>query len=185
VLNSNGLITGSSYNIEQNTFMLCGYTQSLAPFIVNISNFDESDIFSGTINKIDLTDSIGASQTEGICYFSNDKLFLSREEFIYQSIELEPKLYSFIYYENSSSIEQIKDTKIELYPNPANSYITINKLYDEGDITVTNILGKPVKCTVNTQLNRMLIDVSKLQNGIYFVILKFEKEIQINRFIKI
>ena len=183
--NINGLITGSSYNIEQNTFMLCGYTESLAPFVVNISNFDELDIFSGNIYIVDLTDSIGASQTEGICYLSNDKLFLSREEFIYQSIEIEPKLYSFIYNENSSGIEQINDKQIKLYPNPANSYITINKVYDDENIIVTDILGKPVNCIINTQQNRMLVDISNLQNGLYFVILKFERETQIIRFIKI
>ncbi len=182
--NINGLITGSSYNSSQNIFMLCGYTESLAPFIVNISNFDESDVFSGDINKIDITNSIGISQTEGIC-FSNNNLFLSREKVLYQNINFEPKLYSFKYDENYSNIEYINNEQIELYPNPVNLYISVNKVCDERNITVIDILGKPIKCIISMQSNNMLINVSKLQNGIYFVILKFESETQIIRFIKI
>jgi len=183
--NSNGLITGSSYNTEQKTFMLCGYTQGLAPFIINISNFNDSNIFSGNINRIDLTDSIGASQTEGICYFNNNKLFLSCEEFIYQNIDLEPKLYSFIYDDNSNNIAHINTNNISLYPNPANSHIIINKAFNKNNVIVTNILGKPIKCIINTQQNSSIINISKLQNGLYFVILKSERKTQIIRFIKI
>jgi len=183
--NSNGLITGSSYNTEQNTFTLCGYTQGLAPFIVSISDFDESDIFSGSINRIDITDSIGAGQTEGVCYYNNDRLFLSREEFIYQSIEIEPKLYSFTYSDNSSEITHVNKKHIELYPNPAKTSIVITNLYNNESIKIIDILGNTVICAINAQSNNLSIDVSKLQNGLYFVILKLNKETQIIKFIKI
>ena len=179
--NCNGLITGSDYNSTTNTFMLSGYTGTLAPFIVHISNPNPNDVFSGTINKIDLTDSIGASQTEGICFTQNNKFFLSREEFTYQSIVLEPKLYSLVYDSVSNKINNIYKPKILLSPNPAHNYIKINSgLTQIESAKIFDAFGNQID--VNTQAE--IIDISTLNNGIYFLHIEINNKIQIIKFVK-
>ena len=179
--NCNGLITGCDYNSTSNSFMLTGYAQNLSPFIVHISNTNPNDVFCGTINKIDLTNSIGASQIEGICFTENNKFFLSREKYTYQTIVLEPKLYSLIYDSISSKINNIYKPKILLSPNPAHNYIQINNgLKQIQSLKIFNIFGKQIN--INTQAK--VIDISTLNNGIYFLHVEINNKIQIIKFVK-
>ena len=81
--NSNGLITGSTYNRDDDSFVLSGYTNPTGlPFLIHIqlSGILNDDIFSGVIERTDINSSINASQIEGITLISNKRYFLSREK---------------------------------------------------------------------------------------------------------
>jgi hypothetical protein len=181
--NTNGLITGSEYNYSENSFMLCGYSESLSPFIINISNIDESNIFAGTITKIELTDSIGIGQVEAVC-LNNNKYYISREEFIYQALNLEPKLYTLNYFENSNNIKALNKINYSISPNPASSFINV-KVESNKPIKgiITDISGVIVKQFITNE-NEFTLDVSDMQNGLYFVILEINNIKKTVKFIK-
>jgi hypothetical protein len=66
-------------------------------------------------------------------------------------------------------------TGFSIYPNPANTSIRLNleTLVGNGQITLTDLLGKTVKTiAVNNQQANVTIDVSNLNKGIYFITLK-------------
>jgi hypothetical protein len=56
-----------------------------------------------------------------------------------------------------------------IYPNPANDKVSINlKNYGNATIQLFNILGQEVK-TVYTTENKVEVNVSDLNSGIYFI----------------
>ena len=179
--NCNGLITGSGYNSNTNTFMLCGYTDNLTPFIVNLSNFSNNNVFSGTNNKIEIIDSIGASQVEGICYENND-FFLSRENFTYQTTVIEQMLFKGIFSDNSLTIHNFNNSEIRIMPNPAHNYLSVNiDINRISNLQIFDTIGRKIK----TKINNKIIDISRLENGIYILILELNNTVKKYKFIKI
>jgi len=179
--NCNGLITGSDYNNTTNEFFLCGYTQYLAPFIVNLSDFTSNNVFSGTNTRINITDSIGASQVEGICY-ENNEFFLSRENFTYQSTVIEQMLFKGIYSGNSLIINSFDNLDMTIMPNPAHNYLSVNiDINRINNLQIFDTIGKKIK----TKINNKIIDISGLKNGIYILILELNNTVKKYKFIKI
>ncbi|MEE9437977.1 MAG: hypothetical protein V3V14_03185, partial [Saprospiraceae bacterium] len=80
--NSQGLITGATYNKLDNIIYLCGYTQFFTPFVILLSDFSSNNIFDGKVVRTDITSTIGfGSQTEGIAFMKKKRYILSRETF--------------------------------------------------------------------------------------------------------
>ncbi len=185
--NCNGLITGSVFNNIDTSFILCGYTETLAPFIIKMNDFSNTNIFSGNVSKINLTDSIGGGQTEAVCLNNTGGYFLSREEFTYQTIILEPKLYSFDFVDSINYIGKIKQNKFKIYPNPANNYIVIESkaLQILQSIDIVDITGKTqLSIKTNKETPLKLIDISNLKSGLYLLTLKSDNFTQTINFIK-
>ncbi len=62
-----------------------------------------------------------------------------------------------------------ESNNISIYPNPASNNVTIESGASlTGSISITDITGKTVK-TIEVTGNRLSIDVSDLNNGIYFI----------------
>lgn len=59
-------------------------------------------------------------------------------------------------------------TQVKIYPNPASNILVIEQLFTSGNIIIRDVLGKELIST-NITNNREIIDVSSLNNGIYFV----------------
>lgn len=74
--NTDGLITGASYNSESNTLALVGYN-NYDPFVWLFDDFKTS-FFDGTKTRIDLSAYNGA-QTEGISFYGRDTILISEE----------------------------------------------------------------------------------------------------------
>ncbi len=74
------------------------------------------------------------------------------------------------------------EAQLSLYPNPATSLLNI-KLPEGSELHIVDILGKVVEVRRNTQSNERL-DVSRFENGIYFVQVKHEGETHTSRFLK-
>ena len=73
--------------------------------------------------------------------------------------------------ETPQSTNQIETQNMfSLYPNPANSQVVINTNETQalGEVLLTDMTGKVVK-QFQTQKSTTEIDVSTLENGIYFV----------------
>ena len=70
-----------------------------------------------------------------------------------------------------SSIVEHDEIGFDLFPNPTNENITItiNEIGKFTQLYITNIDGKIVYSIANISNNKLFIDVSKLEKGIYFV----------------
>ncbi len=74
------------------------------------------------------------------------------------------------------SIEHIDNdfNGINIYPNPANTLLTINASKAFSKVTITNIAGQIV---FETQSYKNSIDISKFINGVYFVNVYFQNRV--------
>lgn len=160
--NSNGLITGATYNKDDDSFLLSGYTNpSGAPFLIHVkvNGILNDDIFSGSIEKTNINSTIGVSQIEGITLINDQKYFLSREKvntvFNGFPIVLTQKLYRF---DNGSftvlDINEYTISSLKIFPNPTQEILYINGI-DIKQITVIDLNGK------------ILIDQKKSSNQIF------------------
>ena len=191
--NSNGLITGSAYNALDDSFLLSGYTATLQPFLMYIKNNQPAndDFFSGTIERTDITSSIGqGSQIEGITTIDNKKYFLSREQVSTvvnsTSIVLLQKLYRF---DNGSfvlSTDTFSFESIQLFPNPTENTIQFKNMDAQNfkHIDVFDVTGKVLLLETNITKNQ--ISIAKLTTGIYFIrVFLKNNQVVTKKFIKI
>lgn len=166
--NSNGLITGAAYNPLDKSFMLCGYNATLSPFLVYVTNFAGNDFFNGTIERSDISSSIGPSQIEGVTQITNGRYFLSREKFE-NIITVPSKLYSFNNASFTLSINEVQLRSITIYPNPVYDKLNIQVSSAENIkyIEVFDITGKHMLERKKSLSNSIYFN--NLKNGLYFI----------------
>ena len=63
---------------------------------------------------------------------------------------------------------QPKLTKIKIYPNPATTYISIDKAQNVKELYIFNLVGRKLKVIENVEQN-VQYDISDLPNGMYLV----------------
>jgi Secretion system C-terminal sorting domain len=89
----------------------------------------------------------------------------------------------------TNTTETIAENSIILYPNPANTEITLytsDVLAENTKITVYNNLGQIVKTQiVNNETNNLLIDIQTLPNGIYTIQVSSETNPIVKQFVVI
>lgn len=95
--------------------------------------------------------------------------------------------YSSCYYA-PSLINENKLSNIVVYPNPTNKYLFIsendNTTFQVKNIGIFDFTGKNIKQILIKQSNNLTLDVSDLQNGIYFLKIQTDKGVITNKFIK-
>ncbi len=87
--------------------------------------------------------------------------------------------YGQMYYEYVG-LNAIEKNPIHVYPNPASTSITISGLLESDICEIHDGLGR----LVQTDLNQDTFDISKLNNGIYSLVIRNENRINTIRFIK-
>jgi len=97
--------------------------------------------------------------------------------------------YSFVKTKmNATSVNEISDRNLVLYPNPAKHEINIiHDFYGETEISVYNISGQLVinrYLNESAGLNKQTLDVSSLTSGIYSVKVRSGNEMKSVKFIK-
>lgn len=73
---------------------------------------------------------------------------------------------------SAAGINEVKESLLSVYPNPAQSHVTIvTDLNEATTLEIINQLGQVVKTETLTQtgLTSSLIDVNALENGVYYV----------------
>ena len=85
-----------------------------------------------------------------------------------------------------TNINEFNHTKVEIYPNPASNYLTINLNKNTlTDYEISNVLGEIIYKSFGTNHSENLkINVNPFLNGIYFLKIKYEKESTTIKFIK-
>ncbi|MDC1226188.1 T9SS type A sorting domain-containing protein [Algibacter sp.] len=170
-LNSNGLITGGTYNPFTAKLFLVGYNNTLQPFVWECENFTGSNVFSGTNTQTQLS-SLVQEQVEAITFVDENSYLITSESFL---ITLGPftasgdaKLISFSTNDVALSMDdEYKTHDLSLFPNPVEDVLHIKG---------SEIASVQVYDTKQVKLydgNNFLIDTSPLSSGIYFVNVRF------------
>jgi uncharacterized repeat protein (TIGR03803 family) len=74
---------------------------------------------------------------------------------------------------NTLSVSSILNSPINLYPNPAENFVTISNIPNGGILKINDANGKTVfENQINS--NELIVNVSNYSNGIYSVIIEFE-----------
>jgi uncharacterized repeat protein (TIGR03803 family) len=120
-----------------------------------LSKIMEYDLLSNSLNTIH------SSSNKSNCYDINNFILFND---IYTSVQ-----------------DKSKESNINLYPNPANNYITITGLSDINSIEIYNSKGQIMK-SESHKTNQ--IDVSGFNPGIYIIRVKTEKGIEVKKFVK-
>ena len=87
---------------------------------------------------------------------------------------------------NTNAVSDISSaSSINLFPNPANSFISITIDQDNYNllaIKVFNAVGKQVSSILKKSLEGVLLNTSRLPSGIYFLQLKIDDEVVVKQF---
>lgn len=186
--NVDGLITGATYN---GNFLLCGYSTTLTPFLVQISSnrAPGDDIFSSGFTKKSLASQLGpGSQVEGIASYEHGKYYISREFFSTtiggQQYTFQSKLYEFYDARDASlSTEKNASNSLTISPNPAINKIIITSPQKINSISIYNSLGKKI-LEQSFYLNK--IDINHLSKGVYLLKIIFDdKKSSLKKIIKL
>ena len=183
---SQGLITGVSYNASTDGFLFCGYNNTLIPFLLYVGHDRPSslDIFGGIPTKIDLIDSIfleQGSQIEGITFFEDSKYYISREFFSTNNgavtFEFPQKLYEF--YNPLDNLLSITDNEfsnlIHVVPNPIEDSFKIiqkNKHQEIQSFSLFSLDGR----TIFFKKKQDEIDLKNISKGVYLLKIEFKND---------
>ncbi|MEI6594203.1 MAG: T9SS type A sorting domain-containing protein [Bacteroidota bacterium] len=180
--NVNGLITGADYNPQTKEIALIGYFSGHTnSFMWFLNDFKGDMFFSGNKRRIEIGNG-SEWQTEGICYFSNDRFLVSCENggTFSSSFFTGNK----IWLNKTTGIDNIKNEIYNISPNPVNNELLINNLLNLTEYNFTDVLGYKIKSD-SLILGKNFINISSFKNGTYFLYLQREKEIyQILKVIK-
>lgn len=131
------------------------------------------DIASATIFSGSNT-SVYTRQTAEFTYFSTDTpdtlslmILSSAGQVPAINAELFVDDISFIY-NNTSNLSESSISSWNVFPNPATDNITINAI-SEGEIFLTDALGKTIDTISVTPNNPTLVTVAHLSNGLYYL----------------
>jgi len=180
---SQGLITGVSYNSISDSFLFCGYDSLLTPFLLYVDQNRPTslDIFGGDPQRIDLVNSIfleQGSQIEGITFVEESSYYISREYFSTEianvTFEFPQKLYEFYNPLDNllSTSENEFSELINIVPNPAENFLEIiqKNNFEIFSVRLYSLNGKYY--SINKQHNKIFMnDISK---GIYFLKILFK-----------
>lgn len=162
-LNTQGMITGATFNQSTNKVYLIGYNSILMPLVWSCENFSENDIFSGT-NTLSVLSVFGLEQTESISHIGADRYFVTSESFNVSPVSDYGKLIAFTTNDSISSVSSLISSDIHLYPNPVKDLLHINgasyrsiEIYDSRSLIV-------FRGGYNKKLN-----LSDLSKGLYLV----------------
>jgi len=73
-----------------------------------------------------------------------------------------------IEYQGTTTVEDVPEQSLTLYPNPSENVVFINLGNNDSDVVITNSLGQTVK-KMTGRTGTVEIDISDLASGVYFV----------------
>ena len=71
--------------------------------------------------------------------------------------------------EDCSNINELAKGNLDIYPNPNNGLFTISNSEDIVKVTVTDVHGKIVQSINEINLNKIDVDLTNLERGMYMV----------------
>ncbi|MEO8868756.1 MAG: T9SS type A sorting domain-containing protein [Bacteroidia bacterium] len=152
-----------------------------------IGNLYIGDALNNRVRKVSTSGIINTIVGDGIAGYSGDGgLAITAELYDPYNLLFDSIGNLYIADDVNSSIRKVSNVattdinqvsgirhQVSVYPNPATSSITIssNQLAVNTNIQITDVLGNDVAIQTTIQQGETVIDISTLQNGIYFVII--------------
>ncbi len=152
-----GLVTGGTYNAAKEEIMLIGYTP-LQAFAFRISGFSGNNVMQGTTERFELVLGL-SSQIEGICPSNDNGYFISSEG----NLGSVATLYHLSFGTTTRSDAAIPEPPLLLYPNPAREWLQVQ--HDKK--VLTEIFDAAGRKHISTSHSR--INLAHLRRGIYLV----------------
>jgi len=174
-LNVSGLITGASYNAGNKAIVLSGYSSYIPMFWI-LFDYNQG-IFSGNKRRIDMPGILG-SQTEGICFYDNDNIYVSTEETkIFTQRAYSIPVSQWLYSNPSYVYQVIYNEEINIVPNPADNKVSIELIGNqkvEPVVEVFDQMGNSCDLyysvfTPTEQGCSVSINVDHLKSGFYII----------------
>lgn len=97
-------------------------------------------------------------------------------QFVNQDGNFPLSLYLQGQYIETAGLTSFDEKSLNIYPNPAKDFLTIDTSENIANLKVVNILGERMSCKLNS--NRL--DISHLEAGIYIVQVEFENGVKLN-----
>lgn len=66
-------------------------------------------------------------------------------------------------------VNDISTTNFEIYPNPVNNLLNISSSVNINSVSITNIVGQTMFINKYNNTNKLVLDMSKFEKGVYFV----------------
>ena len=173
-INTQCMVTGAAYDSTNNRVLLSGYT--ILPYVIEVE-LSQCNTLTITDFTRHLVEPDGSIQTEGVCWNSGNRFFLSSEDHFTGAATLHR-----LEIENTVSIsEKAQAPIVAVYPNPVVNVLTIDCLNFES-ATILDVQG--VLCKKS---NMQHIPVGHLPAGVYHVKVKITgREEMVNRmFVKL
>lgn len=161
-LNSQGLITGATFNESTGKLYSVGYSLLLQPFVWISEGFSGNDIFSGTNTQIPLAN-LGFEQVEAITPTAPNTYFMTSESFNIVSLSEDAKLISFSTNDAVSSVEEMEFRSLKIYPNPVEDILIIDGL-EFNSIEIYDMNSRLVH-----KGNSREVNLSQLERGVYAI----------------
>ncbi len=132
--------------------------------------------FSSGYDTVDLGDITNADVA-----LNNSKIFV-----IWQDDNSNTVKYRIGSYSPVTSVSEVEQNDFTVTPNPASTAITLqsNRDLQNADISIINLLGETILSQTTNNNSSAEIDVSGLNNGIYFIIIKSDNKFITQKFIK-
>ena len=157
----NGDTIGVVWQDNRNSYMDCYFSYSTTG-----ANTISGSVYMSDINFV-------GSQTDPDIYFTNGTFY-----FVYVNAGTHEILYRSATFANNTSITELDNNQLTIYPNPTKEKIKIST-HLKGLVSIKNIEGKLMMQAEKKQGNEV-IDISLLPSGIYTV----ELQKQTIKFIK-
>ena len=158
MINSQGLITGGTYNSLTGSIVLVGYDPP-QPFTVELSGFSGGLFSNGSLSRFDINPPASYSiQIEAIAINENSNYYVTAEDSPFGTqgmfnLDLGDLL----------TLSSIETTKLRIFPNPSTSIVHISYA-NFGSVQIFDMNGALVLKSQNST-----IDISELSQGIYVI----------------
>ncbi len=167
--NVNGLITGADYNPVNHQVVLVGYFSGHAnSFLWFLGDFYGDMFFSGNKRRIEIGS--GAEwQTEGVCWVSNNRIFVSCEDTGPPPASL--YVSDNIFASSTGIGSEPFRLPYNITPNPATNVLVLSDIDAAGVYQIANLNGQ-VMLSGSLSAGSININISSLLTGNYFVDIK-------------
>ncbi|MDD3875586.1 MAG: T9SS type A sorting domain-containing protein [Bacteroidales bacterium] len=190
-LDVQGMITGAVFKEAERLIALSGYTNYLQPFVYLLYDYNNTDFSSGNKRKIYLN--LSMHQVEGITTRDGLTFFITNEKYVHTSNTILQKFHTLDlsaylsnYLNNSATNDYFLDeSKVLVYPNPAESHITLVKknFSKEVQFKILNMQGRLIQKGILNNIETD-IDIEHYDPGVYILIIT-GNQFQVERIIKI
>jgi hypothetical protein len=179
-----GLVTGATYNFLSNDLFLVGYS-GITAFVTRIENITPTAIFGGTITKSSLR--IGIAQVEAIAYSDIDTYFVSCEFLTRPGITIDTQLFQFDVDDETEPepepepepqpepepelLPELDDDEIIIYKGRLFDFLEYHSGIEEPILkrSIFDALGREIQFANGDEIENNQVDLSTLQNGIYYL----------------